>query len=529
MANNKLVPTIPPQKSWDAMATANTETESRLRNFNMSQPTATSSQGILSTIIKIVPSVLVIGALGGAWLAVHHMNATDEPHGEEPAEPGTEEVIADVLTLPPGKVASADLVIAPVSTEMIQHSHVVPGRITYDPTRHVEVRTPIDGILRSIEVNPGDHVKRGQLLATVTSPEIGKARAELLRCQADVNLVAAQTERTQEIAANLQRYAKLLADDADAAQVEAELKDRSLGNFGKVLQPAHSKLNLTRDLLKNIQPLSETGAIAGKTLRERESQYEVARAEFKAILDQAIFDAQQSQRQATADLADAERQVEIARDQLLSLVGEGHATTAEKSGDHLSELEVRATMDGTIEARHFAANERVYRADSLLTLADTSSLYVNADVRENDWPAVSIKPGTEIRITLPALTGQTFHAHVQYVGREVAAATNSVPVVASLKNPEGLLRPGMFARVTLPISEPKRSLAVSAEAIVHHDDREYVFMQIGEYEFQCVEVETGLHSDDWVEIRSGLQGHEKVVQKGAFLLKSEWLLEGEAE
>ncbi len=495
----------------------------------MSQPTATSSQGILSTIIKIVPSVVVIGALGAAWLAVHHMNAIDEEHGEDSTEPGSEEVVADILTLPPGKVSSAELVIAPVSTELIQHSHIVPGRITYDPTRHVEVRTPIDGVLRSVEVNPGDHVKKGQLLATVTSPEIGKARAELLRCQAEYSLVAAQTERTQEIAANLEIYAKLLADDADADKVEAELKDRSLGNFGKQLQPAHSKLNLTRDLLKNIQPLSETGAIAGKTFRERQSQYEVARAEFKATLDQAIFDAQQSQRQAAADLADAQRQVEIAQDQLLSLVGEGQPDLLKNSADRLSELEVRATMDGTIEARHFAANERVYRADSLFTLADTSSLYVNASIRENDWPAVSIKPGTEIRITLPALVGQTFHAHVQYVGREVAPDTNSVPVVASLSNPEGLLRPGMFARVTLPISDPKRSLAVSAESIVHHDDREYVFVQIGEYEFQCIEVETGLHSDEWVEIRSGLQGNEKVVQKGAFLLKSEWLLEGEAE
>lgn len=495
----------------------------------MSQPTETSSQGILSTIVKIVPSVLVIGALGAAWLAVHHMNTTDEEHGEATDDHATEEVVADVLTLPPGKVSSAQLVIAPVSTEMIQHSHIVPGRIIYDPTKHIEVRSPIDGVLRSVEVNPGDQVTKGQLLATVTSPEIGKARAELLRCEAEGKLVAAQTERTKQIADNLQHYANLLAEDAEPEKIEAELKDRSLGNFGKTLQPAHSKLKLSRDLLSNIQPLSETGAISGKTFRERESQFEVARAEFQATLDQAIFDAQQSQRQADADLADAQRQVEIARDQLRSLLGDDQAAALEKSGENISELRVIATMDGTIEARHFAANERVYRADSLFTLADTSSLYVDANIRENDWPAVRIKPGTEVRITLPALVGQTFHAHVKYVGREVAPETNSVPVVASLSNPEGLLRPGMFARVTLPISDPKRSLAVSAESIVHHDDREFVFVQIGEYEFQCVEVETGLHSEEWVEIRGGLEGNEKVVQKGAFLLKSEWLLEGEAE
>ncbi|PQO46089.1 hypothetical protein C5Y93_10970 [Blastopirellula marina] len=503
--------------------------ENRSRKPRMTTPTSESRPGIGSTIAKVLPSILVIGALTGVWFSVHHMgSSTHEETAEGEHEP-TEEVTADVLTLPPGKVSAAELVINPIGTQTIQHTHVVPGRIAYDETRHVEVRSPIEGILQSVNVKPGDRVVHGQLLAVVTSPEFGKARAELMRCEAECKLVASQTERTQEIAANLRLYAKLLAEDVDSEEIETQLKDRSLGSYRTQLQPAHSKLSLSRDLLANIQPLSGTGAIAGRTVRERESQFEVARAEFQAVLDQAIFDAKQSEQQAAADLADAQRQVDIAQEKLTALIGNGEEFSPEKLGERISELEIRATMDGTIEARHFAPNERVYQADSLFTLADTSSLYVKADVREGDWPAVNVEPGTEVRLDMPALQERTFHAHVNYVGREVSADTNSVPVVASVANPEGLLRPGMFARVTLPIGPPRKALAVNAESIVHHDNREFVFVQTGDYEFHCVPVETGLVSEEWIEIVSGLQGSEQVVQKGAFLLKSEWLLEGEAE
>lgn len=503
--------------------------ENRIRKPRMTTPTSESRPGIGSTIAKVLPSILVIGALTGVWFSVHHMGSSSHDESAEGDHEPTEEVTADILTLPPGKVSAAELVVQPIGTQTIQHTHVVPGRIAYDQTRHVEVRSPIEGILQSVKVKPGDRVVHGQLLAVVTSPEFGKARAELMRCEAECKLVASQTERTQEIASNLELYAKLLAEEVDAAEIDSQLKDRSLGNYRKQLQPAYAKLSLSRDLLENIQPLSGTGAIAGRTVRERETDFEVARAEFEAAMDQAIFDAKQSKQQAEANLADAQRQVEIAKEKLTALIGNGEDFSREKLGDRISELEIRATMDGTIEARHFAPNERVYQADSLFTLADTSNLYVNADVREGDWPAVDVQPGTEVRIDIPALKEKSFHAHVSYVGREVSADTNSVPVVASVANPEGLLRPGMFARVTLPIGPPRRALAVNAESIVHHDNREFVFTQTGDYEFRCMPVETGLVSEEWIEIVSGLQGDEQVVQKGAFLLKSEWLLEGESE
>jgi len=115
------------------------------------------------------------------------------------------------------------------------------------------------------------------------------------------------------------------------------------------------------------------------------------------------------------------------------------------------------------------------------------------------------------------------------VGREVQADTNSVPLVATLENSEGLLRPGMFVRVTIPIGETREALSVMSEAVVQHENKSFVFLDQSDGQYKRVDVSTGQISDDWVEITDGLQSGQLVVTNGAFLLKSELLLQGESE
>lgn len=501
------------------------------RVFHMSEQASqtTALSGVFAVIGKVVPPILVFGVLGGAWLAVHHMGtAHEEQHSE--AHSGADQAPSqETLKLPPGKVNSADLITHAASKRSIQHSHSVPGRVTYDETRHVEVRTPIDGVLQKVLVQPGDRVVAGQLLATITSPEVGSARAELLRCRSREELRAIEAKRAQDVASNVRRLVELLDEELGAAEIEEKLQGLELGDVRKTIQAAHARLQLAEELRDNVKPLIGSGAMPERVIRERQSEYEIAQAEFEAARDQALFDVAQVERETTANLADAKRKTQIAQQALQSLIGEEAIGSSDDDSMMLTTLEVRAPMAGTIESRKFASSERVYRADSLYVLADTTSLYVSADVREKDWPAVSIKEGTEVQVIVPAVDNAQMTARVQYVGREVDPATNSIPVVASLNNPTGLLRPGMFVRVVLPIGDPQTSLVVRPESILRHDEQEFVFIQVGDYEFQRVPIETGLQTENWIEVKHGLEPGQRVVEQGAFLLKSEWLLEGESE
>ncbi len=131
---------------------------------------------------------------------------------------------------------------------------------------------------------------------------------------------------------------------------------------------------------------------------------------------------------------------------------------------------------------------------------------------------------------VPALDDRVFEARIRYFGREVQADTNSVPLVATIENSEGLLRPGMFVRVTIPIGEGSRSFV--GKAGIGGSAREPIVRICGHESggsFRRVDVSTGQASDEWVEVTEGLQPGQLVVTHGAFLLKSELLLQGEGE
>ena len=230
-----------------------------------------------------------------------------------------------------------------------------------------------------------------------------------------------------------------------------------------------------------------------------------------------------------AEVADAARRLQIARRHVETLLGYAEPPARTDASSALSRLEIRAPFAATLESLNYAPTERVAPGDSMFVLADTSTLYVEADIRENDWAATSLKPGQQIRVTAPAIVDQTFEATVHYIGREVDVATNSVPLVAILDNASGRLRPGMFVRVSVPMGTARTATAVRPQSLMQHDNQQFVFVALDTHKFQRVGVQTGLHTDEWIEVVSGLEPGQQVVSDGAFLLKSELLLEGEAE
>lgn len=314
-------------------------------------------------------------------------------------------------------------------------------------------------------------------------------------------------------------------------KIEKSFANRSLGSYRQELLEAYARALLSTILLEKVKPLADSGSISGRTIREREAERQIAEAGFGTALDQATYTAKQSKVQAEAMLAEADRQLDLAWQSVETLLGyKDDKNSASLSDDELlSRLEVRAPFAGSVESRGFAGNERVSRGDSLIVLANTDSLYVAASIRESDWSAVSLEQGTTISVVVPALDNRVFEASVRYFGREVQADTNSVPLIASIQNCEGLLRPGMFVRVTIPIGESREVLAVRPESVVQHENQSFVFIDLNGGTFKRVDVSTGQSSSDWVEVTAGLSPGQMVVSSGAFLLKSELLLQGDGE
>ncbi len=488
------------------------------------------NQGLLKGLSQSIPTILVLLVMGGGWLAVHELSTvatSEEEHAQEEAE----ESIPATLTLPEGKLNAAQFQSEPAQVQPIKHFHVVPGRIHYDEAKHIEVKAPMDGILSEVMIMPGDHVESGQLLAVLSSPEIGQARATVVKRLSEVTLAEGVLQREQTIEGNLNQLLTMLNNKSSVTAIESAFKEIDLGSYRLDLVSAYTKQGAAEERLARIRPLSESGSVTGRSIRDLESEQQIAEAEFRTARDQSRFGAHRATLEAEATVAEAKRQLNLAWQGVEALMGQKiDQRTMELNNEAAwSRLEIRAPFAGTIESRAYTKDERVMRGDAIAILANTKLLSVAASIRESDWAAVSVKPGTKISVSVPALDDRVFEADVRYFGREVQTNTNSVPLVAALDNSEGLLRPGMFVRVSVPVGNHRETLSVKPDSVLQHENQKFVFVDQSGGTFQRVDVTTGQASDEWVEITGGLTAGQLVVTHGAFLLKSELLLQGEGD
>lgn len=432
----------------------------------------------------------------------------------------------DTVELSAEKFAAAEIVVAAAGTRELRSRRIVPGRIDYNATRHVQVKSPFGGLIRRIDVKVGDRVTEGQVLAIVESPDLGELRSDVKLRKTDLQRATEEHDWWHSIESNLNELIGRLKRPQNIPELSKEFADRPLGDFRQQVLSAYSQLRLDETLNANIKNAKE--GVAGRMALERESARDTAIAKFDAVCEQAVRDVKKTHLAAEATMNDAERRLAVARQRLSLLVGQPVETLPDVEDDaSLSTWPVKAPFTATVEEVLLAPKERIQSAEGLFQLADTSRLWVQADVRERDWSALSIHTGQIVNVQSPALPGKQLDATVAFVGRTVAVETHAVPLTADIDNKEGLLRPGMFVRVLIPDEAPRKCLAIPQSAVTSNDGRTFVFVQTAQRTFKAQDVKTGLSVDPWIEIQSGLGSGDQIVTEGVAILKAELLLEPE--
>ncbi len=475
--------------------------------------------GILIVVVLLAAGVW--GRLSGFWESPQHPAETAAPESAASA--------SGLVQLTPGKRKQAGIQTAKVERRSLREWRTIPGRFQYNQTRHIALQAPTDGTLQEIKVKPGDTVQPGTLVAVFLSATIGKARAEVLQLEAQLAIATRRWDWEHQVVLHTQELVDILARDPGDAEVEKTFKTRTLGQTRETLLSAYSKLHLANQLMAGSESLRNAGAMSAKTLQERTASQQTAEAAYRAATEQVLFDSGQRSAQAKAEFENAQKQLEVGKQKLNALLGYADTPPAEDSKIPLSQVELRSPIAGTVEEIRFAPNERVAEKDPLFVVADTSNLWVAAEIRDSDWAALNIAVGDWIEVQTPALPDKSLQAQVIYVGREVSDITHSLPLVAEIDNAQGQFRPGLFARVNVPVGQAIKVLAVRPESLMRHEGKTFVFIKQKDGQFLRVDVVTGMETPKWTEIRHGLQGGEEVVEHGAFLLKSELLLEKEEE
>lgn len=241
--------------------------------------------------------------------------------------------------------------------------------------------------------------------------------------------------------------------------------------------------------------------------------------------EQRISSGQEAMK-ARSDFKEAEAVYEAAHETLRILGLTPSEIEQTKWGDSGSTLlPLRAPFDGKVIAQEVTRGELVTPEKNLFTIGDLKTVWVWIDLYERDIAHVHI--GDEVDVRLDAYPERSFSGKVSYLKDEVDPASRTILGRVEVPNPDGLLRPNMFARILLSDphasggAEAIRSLVIPDSALQRNGEKQIVFVQTGERRFQRTEVTTGRSAEGFVEVLTGLRGDEKVVVEGSFLLKSE--------
>lgn len=298
----------------------------------------------------------------------------------------------------------------------------------------------VAGYVKSIGVDKGDSVRRGQTLAVLEVPEMVK---EIDQAQAAY----------EEALANLNQ-----------AQAEADLQRVTYKRYSEV----HIK---------------DPDAIANQELDQYRSKYEVAEANVK--------------------------------------LAEARGATAAANRDRLIALRqyafITAPFSGAITARYVDPGALIQAATSsiqgqpIVTVQDLDTIRVYVSVPEIDVPKVL--KGTPASLTTAAYPGREFTASVTRYAEALDPATRTMKTEIDVASPGHLLRPGMYADVTLGLEKKSGAVVVPDTALVIEGQKKFVYV-VRKGKAHRIEVETGFDDGTQAEIRSGLNGGEQVVVAG---------------
>jgi cobalt-zinc-cadmium efflux system membrane fusion protein len=471
--------------------------------------------------------VLASLALAWWWLATHHFAGGD--HEPAAGEAAVKPLPADVVTVP----ADVAIELATVDVRPLQDELTVPGRLDYDARRQVDYVAPVDGIVTAVEVLVRQSVEAGTVLAELSSREVGLARDEVRKREAEQQIAAVAAEWATVIMTNVNSLLTALEPHPPLPAIQDGFARRSLGQNRETILGAYSALLRAEKVNAGTKSLVEGGLLSGRIVEERQANLEAAWARFRSVCEEARFDTGQAKKQADADLQQAERQLEIAREHLRALVGTGspQTTAAEAGSEHpqdtLSTLDLRSPIAGIVEEVYVARGERVTAGQRLFVVADTSTLWVRAQIHERQWASVDVTTGQEIRVLMPGLEMRETTARVSHVGSVVDEESRSVPLIAVVTNDDAHYKPGMFVWVELPQGEIRERLVVPAPAVMRHESQAFVFVPVGDGSFARRAIRTGIETQQLVEVVEGLAAGDRVVVGGAFVLKSRLLIEQE--
>jgi Cu(I)/Ag(I) efflux system membrane fusion protein len=178
-----------------------------------------------------------------------------------------------------------------------------------------------------------------------------------------------------------------------------------------------------------------------------------------------------------------------------------------------------APVTGVVLEKKAVQGMRFQAGDALYQIADLSIVWLIADVAAQDIGQVSV--GTRAEVSSESYPDKHFSGKVSFIYPTINAETRTVPVRVELANPQGQLKPSMFANVALDSVAGRAVLTVPTSAVIDSGTRQVVLVRLSEGRFEPRLIKPGARSDEYVEVLAGIADGEQVVTSANFLIDAE--------
>ena len=363
--------------------------------------------------------------------------------------------------------------ISPVIRKHLTYSLEATGDIT--PMMQIDLFPKVSGYLERIDVNLGDSVRQGQVIARID-----------------------QTEFLQKVK---EAEAKVAQARAHLLELETGSRPEELRQAEEAVRQAQSRFDNARLQRERVEALFQKRVISKKEMDAAEMEYTVAEAQLAA-----------SQQHLKLIREGARQEVKEASQAKLK---EMEAILAQEK-IRLQNTVIAAPFHGEVSRRYVDVGALVSPSTPLVILVHTETLKVVANVLEKDISL--LKLGMKAKIKTESYPDKVFEGKIARISSALELATRTLQAEIYIDNPNRLLKPGMFARIEVILLEKPQALVIPRNAVIEEGGLKRIFVIAGNQAFRR-SIVTGYEENEFVEVLEGVSEGDQVVVRGQESLK----------
>jgi membrane fusion protein, heavy metal efflux system len=188
-----------------------------------------------------------------------------------------------------------------------------------------------------------------------------------------------------------------------------------------------------------------------------------------------------------------------------------------------STIHIKSPIDGVVTFRNASIGQKVDNSSKIYEIMNLDNVWLEADIFEKDL--TKIKMGQSVNVRVSAYENEMFTGKIFYIGSTLHKITKTIKIMVEIPNRSERLKPGMFANTNILIGRKENALVIPKAAVLEDENLQVVFIKETEGYHRHV-IQTGIISDNFVEIISGIGAKSVVVTQGNYQLKSKMKMSG---